>query len=66
MPHSLRVRLRNLKHKGELSEDDVNRIITALDYYENSHNSGLETVKKLKDEALRRLMEEELNEQHII
>ena len=32
MPHSLRVRLRNLKHKGELSEADVDRIIFALNF----------------------------------
>lgn len=41
MPHSLRVRLRNLKHKGELTEKDVDRLITALDYYEDTFGEDI-------------------------
>lgn len=35
MPHSLRVRLKNLERKGELEKKDIDRIIEALDYFEN-------------------------------
>lgn len=31
MPHSLRVRLKNLQRKGELTEKDIDRIFKALD-----------------------------------
>jgi len=31
MPHSLKVRLKNLKHQGLLSEKDVDRLISALE-----------------------------------
>ena len=31
MPHSLRVRLKNLQRKGELTERDIDRIFKALD-----------------------------------
>lgn len=30
MPHSLRVRLKNLQRKGELTEKDIDRIFKAL------------------------------------
>lgn len=35
MPHSLRVRLKNLEYKGKLEKKDVDRIIEALDYMDN-------------------------------
>ena len=31
MPHSLRVRLKNLQRKGELTEKDISRIFNALE-----------------------------------
>lgn len=31
MPHSLRVRLKNLQRKGELTEKDIDRIFKALE-----------------------------------
>lgn len=45
MPHSLRVRLRNIERKGELEKRDVDRIIEALDYMDNVEKHNRELIK---------------------
>ena len=46
MPHSLRVRLKNLERKGELRSEDVDRIIRALDSYEKGNDLILIEIRK--------------------
>ena len=46
MPHSLRVRLKNLDYKGILTDRELNRLIKALDIVDNIEKIKAEIKKE--------------------
>ena len=54
MPHSLKVRLKNLKHQGLLSEKDVERLISALEQMQRTSNEVKKHVGNTLEDAVSR------------
>ena len=52
MPHSLRVRLKNLNYKGLLTDRDLNRLNRALDDMENIEKDMLDLSKWYFDRGM--------------
>ena len=49
MPHSLRVRLGNMLRKGQISQNDYDRLCKGLDYEQQIEAALEETQAKAKD-----------------
>lgn len=48
MPHSLRVRLKNLNHKGLLTDRELERLINALDTVDHIEDARTEMAQRMK------------------
>ena len=51
MPHSLRVRLKNLNYKGLLTDRELNRLVNALDIADNIEDIKTEIMNERDDIA---------------
>lgn len=50
MPHSLRVRLKNLNYKGLLTDRELNRLVNALDTVDSIEDIKAEIYEELKND----------------